>query len=292
MSSLKAHDAPDNSCPNDKCPRMPYLPGETPCKRRRLEKCTSNSSVVPSSIQLLRESELTPLSDWPDDIIIHLLQYLNLETLENFDVTCRRIRCLVQYSLKHLLEPFIQSVPLSDEIQCLAKARGHFVPSPPRYSFGYIRLLQRIYSDFQTIAKQANPIKKCPRQELHPDVDYSAFTPMYHHYFRSSYCYYFSQPIGSIAHFWTIFWEYKRLKAIDPDRFQEKVAKWAWERYSFRDIIGVARFNGCYYSRIITSSLACQRDALKMVLEIYKTRDVTHEHWSVKDGILTSMGAS
>jgi hypothetical protein len=70
---------------------------------------------------------------------------------------------------------------------------------------------------------------------------------------------------------------------VDPD-YLDTVAEWAWKRYSYQEILGVARFNGSYYSRIITSSLNCQRDALRMVLEIYSTRDSKSEMWSVTNG--------
>lgn len=71
---------------------------------------------------------------------------------------------------------------------------------------------------------------------------------------------------------------------MDPD-YLDTVAEWAWKRYTYREILGVARFNGSYYSRIITSSLNCQRDALRMVLEIYSARDAKSEIWSVTNGI-------
>ena len=261
-----------------------------PVKRRRLLDGSGSSSpktqpaTPPESMV-----EFPNLDRWPDDIIVHLLQFLDCDTLESFSSTCRRIRFFVRRNLKTLLDPIIASLPLADEIQHLLDARSQLQPSaiPPRPSFSYIRLHKRTYSDFETIAETANPVKTCPRSTIHPDIDFDFLQPSQLHFFRSSYCYYFHSPIESIARFWTIFWEFKRVKAEDPEGFKDKVSTWAWKRYSFRDILGVARFNGSYYSRIITSSLNCQRDALKLVLEIYKSRTRDHETWNVEEGVLS-----
>src|SRR6202041_3276228 len=134
----------------------------------------------------------------------------------------------------------------------LIEARGYLRPPPPRHTFAYLRLLQSIYADFQTIAEKATPIQQCPRSVMHPEIDFSSFKDSHVNFFRQGYCHYFSNPIESIARFWTIFWEFKRTKENDTIGFKEKVAKWAWERYTYRELLGVARFNACYYSRIIT----------------------------------------
>jgi len=284
METIKSQNVADDTEAVKTCAQMHSEDSERPTKRRRLDE-----ELSPPSLELRPESRVVKkafpsLDDWPDDIIIHLLQFLDLETLENFDGTCKRTHFFVRRSLKRFLEPVITSFPLNGDIQHLIQARSGFRPSPPRYSFGHCHLIQSIYKDFETIAIAANPFKQCPRQALHPDLDYSALPSSSLNFFQTNYCYYFSKPIESISHFWTIFWEYKRVKATDPENLLEKVAKWAWERYTATQILGVARFNGSYYSRIITSSLNCQRDALKMVLQIYKARDSTHEIWTVNNG--------
>lgn len=289
MGTVKRHSMADDAEPAKKCPYMPSEYSERPTKRRKLdvESSLPLSDATPEP-PAENQSIIRPLCHWPDDIIIHLLQFLDLETLENFDITCKRVHFFVRLNLKHLLEPFINSLPLTNDLQYIINARSEFQSFPPRASFSYYRLLQSIYRHFDTIANQANPLKKCPREILHPDIDYHTLQPSTIHFFRRNYCYYFSDPIPSIAHFWTIFWEYKRVKKVYPgegsEKFLERVRKWAWDRYTAKEIMGIARFNGCYYSRIITSSLNCQRDALKMVLEIYNSRDSTHEIWSVNNG--------
>ena len=259
-----------------------------PAKRRRLldEPASPSPETLPATPTEVMAG-FPNLDRWPDDIIVHLLQFLDLDTLESFSTTCRRIHFFVRRNIKMLLDPTIVSLPLADEIQHLLDTRSQLQPSavPPRLSFGYIRLHKRIYSDFETIAQTTNPVKTCPRSTINPSIDFNFLEPSQMHFFRSSYCYYFHNPLDSIARFWTIFWEFKRVKAEDPERFKKKVATWAWKRYSYRDILGVARYNGSYYSRIITSSLNCQRDALRMVLEIYKSRTPSDEIWDVEDGV-------
>jgi hypothetical protein len=186
--------------------------------------------------------------------------------------------------MKPLLESLIAAIPLSTEIQHLVEARSYLHHPPPRHSFAYIRLLRSLYADFQVIANTANPIKQCPRSVIHPDINFSCFRPSHIDFFRRSYCRYFANPLETIARFWTIFWEYKRVKKDNPNEFHETVAQWAWKRYTYREILGVARFNGSYYSRIITSGLNCQRDALLTVLEIYRSKLEKHESWSINDG--------
>jgi hypothetical protein len=258
---------------------------EHPVKRRRLDTDPPESTMnLENRPAMEREANpWPPLKDWPDDIVIHLLQFLDYECLLNFHMTCERTYYFVQRNIRHLLEPFIASVPCSADIQHLLSARTQFIPHPPRYSFAYVNLLNQFHSDFDLIANNANPVKSCPRTKIHPDIDFGCFLPSHINFFRTSYCHYFSDPLPHVAHFWTIFWEYKRVKAVDPN-YVDVVSNWAWERYTYREILGVARFNGSYYSRIITSSLNCQRDALKMVLEIYSTRDTTTEVWSVNNG--------
>jgi hypothetical protein len=224
------------------------------------------------------------LSVWPDDIIIHVLQFLEAETLFNFDLTCKRVHFFVRLNIKYLLESLIAAAPETAEIQHLIEARSYLRPPPPRHSFAYLCLLESIYTDFQTIAEKATPVQQCPRTVIHPEIDFSLFRDSHVNFFRQGYCHYFAKPIESIAHFWTIFWEFKRTKESDTVGFKEKVAKWAWERYGYRELLGVARFNACYYSRIITSSLHCQRDAFLMVLEIFRSKMET-ESWSFDDGM-------
>ena len=284
MEAVKPQNVADDTKFVNECPRVHSGDSDRPTKRRRLNEAVSSPSSESPRDSTVARNAIPSLSDWPDDIIIHLLSFLDLETLESFDGTCKRAHFFVRRSLKQLLEPVISSFPLSDDIQHLIQARSDFRPSPPLDSFGYYHLIQYIYKDFETIATIANPLRQCPRQALHPDLDYSILQSSSLQFFRSNYCYYFSKPIESISHFWTLFWEYKRVKATDPENMLEKLAKWAWERYTSTQILGVARFNGSYYSRIITSSLNCQRDALKMVLEIYKAKDSTHEIWSVNNG--------
>lgn len=256
-----------------------------PIKHRRLDDESQSISLKSSPKSPHSDStSFSLLSEWPDDIIIHLLQFLEFESLRSLHKTCKRLHLIVQFNLKRFVGSVSASIPFSDEIQYLLQARAQFCPTPPRNSFGYIDLMRSIYTDFETIANTANPVKKCPREVIHPDLDFDFLRPSHTHFFRTSYCYYFSHPMQPIANFWTIFWEYKRIKREDPENFQEKVAKWAWERYTYKEILGVARFNGSYYSRIITSSLNCQRDALKMVLEIYQSRDARHEVWSFNNG--------
>ena len=219
--TVKPQDVADNT-ESVECPQMHSEDLERSTKRRRL-----NEEVSPPLSQLPLESTVTrndlpSFSDWPDDIIIHLLPFLDLETLESFDGTCKRAHFFVQRIVKRLLEPVITSLPLSDDIQHLIQARSDFRPSPPRNSFGYYRLIQSIYKDFETIATIANPLKQCPREALHPQLDYSTLPSSSLHFFRSNYCYYFSKPIESISHFWTLFWEYKRVKATDPGEPVEK----------------------------------------------------------------------
>src|SRR5277367_2170730 len=208
---------------------------ERPVRRRRLldEPASSSPETVPSTPP--KEMDVFPKLDrWPDDIIIHLLQFLDYETLESFYFTCRRTHFFVHRNFKSLLDPIFASLPLADEIQHLLDARSKLEPStiPPRPSFGYIHLHKRTSSDFQTIAEATNPMKTCPRAAIHPGIDFDFLQPPHLYFFRSSYCYYFSNPLESIARFWTIFWEFKRLKAEDPEGFREKVAEWAWKRYS------------------------------------------------------------
>lgn len=284
IENVKPQDVADDTESVIKCPRMNSEDPDRPTKRRRLNEELSPPSCESSSDSTDARNVIRSFCDWPDDIIIHLLSFLDLESLENFDGTCKRAHFFVRQRLKRFLEPAITSLPLSDDIQHLLQARSDFRPVPPRSSFGYYHLIQSIYKDFETIATIANPLKRCPRQALNLDVDYSIIQSSTLEFFRRNYCYYFSKPIESISHFWTIFWEYKRAKASNPVNLLEKVAKWAWDRYSPTQILGVARFNGCYYSRIITSSLNCQQDALKTVLEIYKARNSTHEIWSVNNG--------
>lgn len=284
MKNVKPQDVAADTKSVKKCPLMHSEDSDRPTKRRRLNDELSAPSSTPPLETTVARNALPSFCDWPDDIIIRLLPFLGLDTLENFDRTCKRAHFLVRRSLKRLLEPVITSLPLTDDIQHLIQARSEFEPLPPRNSFGYYHLIQSIYKDFETIATIANPLKQCPRQALNPDVDYSVLQSSSLDFFRSNYCYYFSKPIGSISHFWTLFWEYKRVKATDPENLLRKVAKWAWERYTPTQILGVARFNGSYYSRIITSSLNCQQDALKMVLEIYKARNSSHDIWSVNNG--------
>ena len=257
-------------------------------KRCRLhdESSSSSSETLPASAP--EEMVKFPsLDQWPDDIILHLLWFLDFETLESFYATCRRTHFFVRLNMKSLLDTTIASLPLADEISRFLHARSELQPSkvPRRHSFRYIHLHKRIYSDFQIIADTTNPMKTCPRATHHRGIDFDVLQPSQLHVFRSSYCYYFSNPLESIARFWTLFWEFKRVKAEDPKGFREKVAAWAWKRYSYRDILGVARFNGSYYSRIIASSLNCQRDALRMVFEIYKSRTPKDETWNVEDGV-------
>jgi hypothetical protein len=261
---------------------------QRPVKRRRLlDESTSSSPTTAPATPPEEMDGFPKLDRWPDDIIVHFLQFLDCETLQSFYSTCRRTHFFVRRNLKSLLDPIVASLPLTDEIQHLLDVRSQLLPStvPPRPSFGYIHLHKRTYSDFQAIAEATNPVKTCPRATVHGGIDLDFLQPSVLHFFRSSYCYYFSNPLESIARFWTIFWEFKRVKAEDPEGFREKVAEWAWKRYSYRDILGVARFNGSYYSRIITTSLNCQRDALRMVLEIYKSRTPNHETWNVEDGV-------
>jgi len=244
----------------------PHIDTEHPTKHRRLDGCfTSFSPQNCTECLCTKSNSFPPLSEWPDDIIIHFLQYVEFETLKSIDGSCKRFHFIVQGNLKRLLEPVIASRPFSDEIQHLIQARAQFCSSPPPHSFGYVHLMQSIYADFETIANTANPVKKCPREVIHPDLDIESLRPSHIHFFRSSYCYYFTYPLQPIANFWTIFWEYKHAKAADPEGFHDKVAKWAWERYTYKEILGVA---------------------LKMVLEIYKSRDLRTEIWSFNNGML------
>jgi hypothetical protein len=258
-----------------------------PSKRRRMDNDPPTQLTEPVE-QRSTDPTATmfpPLKDWPDDIVIHLLQFLDYDSLLNFHITCKRTHFFIQHNLKHLLEQFIASVPYTVEIQQLLTSRSYFTPQPPRYSFAYINHLHQLHSDFELIAIKANPVRSCPRTKIHPDIDFTTFLASHIDFFRTSYCHYFSDPLPHVTHFWTLFWEYKRVKAVDPD-YLDTVAEWAWKRYSYQEILGVARFNGSYYSRIITSSLNCQRDALRMVLEIYSTRDSKSEMWSVTNGNL------
>jgi len=253
-------------------------------KRRRLDDSAYNNSSQ-SRVADGSTIALTPLSLWPDDIIIHLLQFLDLQTLENFDVTCKRVHFFIRRDLEHLLDRLIPNSDIHDEIHQLITSRSEILSCPPRASFAYTQYMHSIYDYYHTIARTANPVKNCPRKIIHPEVDFDTFLPLHINLFRTSNCFYFSDPMIHIAHFWTIFWEYKRVKAIEPRKYRDIVAEWAWKRYSYRDILGVARFNGSYYSRLITSSLNCQRDALRMVLEIYKSRNDDRDVWTVKDGL-------
>src|SRR5436305_3567289 len=144
-------------------------------KRRKLvETPTSVSTTEATSSEI--ESSLK-LDEWPDDIIIHFLQFLDLSTLENFQSTCKRIQFFIKINAKSLFEPFIASLPLTNDLQALEEARNHFHPSPPRHSFAYLKLLQSTYSKFETIADEVNPIKKCPREILYPDIENIFISP-------------------------------------------------------------------------------------------------------------------
>jgi hypothetical protein len=262
-----------------------FSPDECPASKRirnedRAAKAPEKAAEEPETCKTL-----PPFALWPDDIVVHLLQFLSLRTLEAFDLTCKRAHFFVQRNLQSLLANLVPPFHEIREIEQLLASRSQVIDTPTRYSFRYMHTLDAYYSYILNIASKANPVQMCPRNILYPDVDFESFPIEHVELFRGSHCHFFARPFLHVLHFWTIFWEYKRVKRVEPVRYREIVAKWAWERYSSREILGVARFNGCYYSRLITTSLNCHRDALRMVLEIYKSRCDRCDIVSTKDGI-------
>src|SRR5947207_14948437 len=124
METIKSQDVTDGTEAVKTCAQMHSEDSERPAKRRRLDEEFAPPSLESRAHSRVEEKAFPSLYDWPDDIIIHLLQFLDLETLENFDGTCKRIHFFVRCSLKRFLEPVITSIPLSDDIQYLIQARS------------------------------------------------------------------------------------------------------------------------------------------------------------------------
>src|SRR5271169_2441056 len=77
---------------------------EPEVKRRRVESPLPNllSSSQPSSPEPNPEESRFFLSAWPDDILIHLLDFLDLSSLQNFQLSCKRTSFHIKRNLRHL----------------------------------------------------------------------------------------------------------------------------------------------------------------------------------------------
>jgi len=125
-----------------------------PTKRRRTQQDPPTTLSPPPE-----SGTLISLSEWPDDVLVHLLQFLDLETLENFDLTCRRVHFFVTRNINRLIQKLIPNTPLATETQQLIASRSVLLPCPPKYSFAYIHYFNAVQADFKTIVDVANPVK-------------------------------------------------------------------------------------------------------------------------------------
>src|SRR5579871_4008412 len=199
--------------------KRPLSSGRCPVTKRPRTDDNPLERPVTLSKQHELSGSLTPLSVWTDDILIHLLQFLDLYTLESFEITCKRVHFFVRRNLKVLIPALIPRSRTFRQIQHLLASRSEVIDCPSKDSFAYIHALSIYYKHFLRISTMANPVDKCPRALMHPDVHFEWFHPSAIHLFRSNHCYYFARPFEHVVDFWTIFWEYKRMKKIEPLRY-------------------------------------------------------------------------
>src|SRR5579862_3057225 len=103
--------------------KRPLSSGRCPVTKR--PRTDDNPLERPVSLSKHHElsGSLTPLSVWPDDILIHLLQFLDLYTLESFDITCKRVHFFVRRNLKLLIPALIPQSRTFRQIEQLLASR-------------------------------------------------------------------------------------------------------------------------------------------------------------------------